>query len=332
MDDLNDVFRNAKCLRMTFDEWLRSYPWLNDHGRQCIVSADLDGVACSLLQSLKCHWKTVGIYDGKFLALYSEIETIDWEQVIFVDVEILRPHIHSIGNHLFALDNTHVDCLRSVFPKCMNPNLWRRINVNDSFQRKYPFSTLPLFLAAHALHDDAFELDRFWMGLALHTDSSFTNAAHYQANALDWLAAMDTNGASPGLDRMCRLLKRVPGQSMLALLNEVQTWIGAAGFGAKQRACRFDPRVDSDNDRIAALVNRLFTELDQRANLPFGQMPVYREEFRTEVLPNDAKTRRRRSFEHAFAQRVISMAATARSDKGLSVTVPNSDTPIICLR
>jgi len=317
---------------MTFDEWLRLFPWLHQPNRQCIVSADLDGVACALLQSITLHWETVGTYDSKLLSLYVPVDRIDWDNVIFIDVEILRASIQSIGNHLFALDADDVEHLRSTLSNCANPNLWRGINVNDSFGSKYPFSTLPLLLASHALRDNAFRLSRFWMALVLHTDSSFTNAAHYQANALDWLSAMDTDGRSPGLDRMCRKLKRIPGQMMLALLNEVQTWAGKAGFGKKQRACRFDPRVASDNERITALLDRLMDELGEHVALPFGSDPVYTEEYTLETYRNDTKGRRTETFRMAREHRVLSMAATGKTETGLSITFPNPDSPVTVLR
>lgn len=317
---------------MEFDEWLRSFPWLFESNRKCIVSADLDGVACGLLQGLTLSWQTVGTYDGKLLALYESVDRIDWRTVVFVDVEIFRRSIRSIGNHLFAIDRDDVDRLRNEFPHCASPNLWRGINVRECFQRKYPFSTLPILLASHAVSDDSFELDRFWLSLVLHTDSSFTNAAMYQANALDWLSAMNTHGRSAGLDRMCRYLNRIPGQSMIGLLNHVQSWISEAGFGGLQRACRFDPRDNASNERVALLVERLMEELGSRVSLPFGRVPEYVEEFETAVLPNHTVGRRKVAFDSAWSRRVLSMAATGRSDKGLSVTYPNPDSPVAVLR
>jgi len=317
---------------MTFDGWLREFQWLREPNRPCIVSADLDGVASAMLQGAYLGWRTVGIYDGKLLALYEPPADIDWDGVVFIDVEILRPEIHSIGNHLFALDSQDVTDLRSTYGKCANPNLWRGINVYDSFQRKYPFSTLPMLLASLAIEDDTFDLSRFWMALVLHTDSSFTNAGVYQANALDWLEAMDTRGRAAGLDRMCRKLNRTPGRTMLALLDEVQRWAGEAGFGGLQRACRFDPRESAQNERIRALAARLQQEAGLDTSLPFGNAPVYCEQFKFETLPNHTVGRRKNAFAYAREKRVLSMAATGRTESGLSITLPNPDSEVVALR
>jgi hypothetical protein len=317
---------------MTFDEWLRSFPWLHQPNRQCLVSTDLDGVSCALLQSIELNWSTVGTYDGKLLTLYVPIGRVDWENVVFIDVEVLRSSIHSIGNHLFAMDGDDVRFLRSEFPHCASPNLWRGINVNDSFQGKYPFGTLPLLIASHALRDDAFDLHRLWLALMLHTDSSLTNAARYQANALDWLAAMDTGGRVPGLDRMCRRIKRTPGETMLSLLDEVQRWAAEAGFGGLQRPCRFDPRNPDESARMVTLIEKMTDELGVSVSLPFGSVPIYSEEFETCSLANHTVGRRRDAFARARRLRALSMAATGRTATGLSVTRPNADSPIVPLR
>lgn len=285
-----------------------------------------------LLQMCEQEWCPVGVYDGKLLALYVQPEDIDWRDVVFIDVEILRAEIHSIGNHLLALDQDDVAHLCTSYPHCANPNLWRAINVTDSFQSKYPFSTLPLLLSTHAIRDDSFRLHPVWLALMLHTDSSFTNAAQYQRNALDWLEAMRSDGRSPGLDQMCRTLKRMPGQIMISLLNDVQTWAREAGFGPLQRACRFDPRGLEHRDKICLLLNRIMTELGIHQNLPFAIQPVYVEEFRTGVLPNHTKGKRAASFLSARSGRALSMAATGRSESGLSITLPNTRSRIVALR
>jgi len=326
---------------LTFEQWLSSFEWLNERNRQCIVSADLDGVACSILQGSRLDWKTVGVYDGSKLGLYLNIDEVDWDSVVFLDVEILRPGIHSIGNHLLTNEEQDVQDLRNSYPRCANPNLWRKITVADNFQKKYPFSTLPLLLAAHCVNDHAFQVSRIWLALTLHTYSSFTNAAKYQENALEWLEAMQCiNNESKfakicppyGLSKFCRILKRLPAQIAMSLVNSVHECASESGFGKNQRACRFDSTNEKDRIKIGTLSNRICGKIDFSGNLPFEKKPTEVLEFSVEKKPIDAKGRARNSFLFAKNRRALSMAATGRTKEGLSMTLPDNRCPVEMLR
>jgi len=309
---------------MTFDAWLRGFPWLFQRDLPCVISADLDGIACGLLQQETLGWRVIGTYDGSAFCLWEQPNSVVWDDVVFLDVEILRPRARSLGNHLFVLDEDDVARLRRETAQCANPNLWRGINVRDSFQRKYPFSTLPLLLAARVLDDSDFQVTRAWIALSLHTDSSFTNAATYQANALDWLRVMGED-VPDSLKRFCRVLERLPAQTAILMLHQVQEWAAAASFGAKQRACRFDPRNDTRRERAKHLMDRLRSETSCQTLLPLDRAPVYSETFTTELLPLHTKGRQVTSFVRARSVRAVSMAATGRSEEGLSITLPNQN-------
>lgn len=314
---------------MRFEDWLSSFPWLVEPGLQCVVSSDLDGLSCAMLQHHRLGWTTVGAYDGAFLTLYEAPADIDWTSVVFLDVEILRGPIRSIGNHLLAADTDDVQRIRQALPNCANPNLWRGINVHASFQQKYPFSTLPLLLAAHCIADGAFDVDDTWLALALHTDSSFTNAAKYQANALAWIDVMGQDGTSVGLRRFCRTLSNLRALAAMRHVNEVHGWASASGFGKNQRACRFGPRTDP---RIVTMQAQIGTQLGMASSIPLGLDPHSEIEFETMKLPIHTKGRMYASFETARRHRALSMAATGRTAEGLSLTVPAANCPIELLR
>jgi hypothetical protein len=309
---------------MTFEEWLGSFDWLADRDRPVIVSADLDGIACGLLQQAQLGWRIIGTYDGAAVCLYVQPDDPQLHEVVFVDMEILRSRVRSIGNHLFALDDEDVAFLQAEFLNCVSPNLWRGINVRATFQQKYPFSTLPLLLAGHTVRNPDFRVERPWLALALHTDSSFTNAAVYQANALEWLACIRSNSENKGLARFCRRLERLSAQQAVALLNEVQTWAHEAGFGGKQRPCRFDLRSEAQRVRVCRLLERLRCETGIAPDTPFANAPTYVEEFETLKLPLHTLGRQKTSFDTARTRRAISMAATGRTILGLQATVPNT--------
>lgn len=315
---------------MTFEEWLKSFPWLHERDLPCIVSADLDGIACGLLQQHVLNWSVVGTYDGVTLCLARQPSEINWTKVVFLDVEILRPSIRSVGNHLFALDAEDAKRLARDLPNCANPNLWREMNIRATFQSKYPFGTLPLLLASQSIRSEKFEVSQAWMALALHTDSAFTNAATYQQNALNWLNLMG-DGAGDGLERFCRLLARLPVQKALVLLQEVQSWASESGFGKLQRSCQFDASLVHERELAARLIDRLRLELKIEARPPISDAPVYVEKFRTlKTSLSAAKFRQAAAIQTAMAERVISMAATTLDPKkdGLSATLPNPNSPI----
>jgi len=306
-----------------FDQWLGSFPWLNERGLPCIISADLDGLCCGLFQQEHLEWRVVGTYDGSRLAMWESPEAIDWQRLVFLDVEILRSDARSIGNHLLASDIDDVARLRTEFPNCANPNLWRGINVNDSFQQKYPYSTLPLIIAAHLLRDPEYRVPEAWLALILQTDSSFTNAAMYQANALKWLELMGMGEDESSIRRLCEILRRLPVQIALHLVERVQGWAKEAGYGVMQRSCRFDPSDSENLARAERLLARVRSETNSGSTLPLERKPVVVETFKTAKLPIDSKGRRQSSFAAASAGRAVSLAATARSDEGLSFTLPN---------
>jgi hypothetical protein len=311
---------------------LQSFAWLSERDLPCIVSADLDGISSALLQGHVLGWKTVGTYDGYKLCLYQSPDSVNWEQTVFIDIEILRPTARSIGNHMLTWDKSDAATLTAQIPQCANPNLWQGFHAGENFQRKYPFGTLPLLIASVTVANPAFDISRAWLSLVLHTDSSFTNAAMYQSNALYWLSAMGVPCTSPGLDRLCTLLSRVPAQTALGLLNDVQEWVSEAGFGAKMRACRFDPTDDGDRLRLATLTKRLIAETKADIELPFAQPPVSVTNFDTAKLPIHTKGRAIASLKQVRECRVFSMAITGRSHEGLSCTFPAPNCPVALFR
>ncbi len=167
-----------------------------------------------------------------------------------------------------------------------------------------------------------------WIALSLHTDSSLTNAAVYQDNALEWLGAMGSGASPEGLRKLCELLRRLPMQSALRLVNQVQGWTAEAGFGKLQRACRFNLREPGQHARANVLLEILRRETGATAaGLQHVLAPVHCVEFETRKLPIHTKGRRAASFAEARSVRALSLAATGQTDEGLSLTVPPGTPP-----
>jgi hypothetical protein len=315
---------------ISFENWLRSYPWLSQRDLPCIISADLDGISCGLLQQEAFGWNVIGTYDGELLCTWTRPEQIDWDEIVFIDVEIMRPTARSIGNHLLAVDADCDEVLRKTLTNCVNPNLWRRINAWNSFQRKFPFSTLPLLVSSRVLQNPDYRVSHEWLALVLQTDSSFTNAAQYQKNALDWLEVMGMNSGPSPLRHFCGLLAKIPAQTALRLVADVQEWASDAGFGSKQRACRFDPSNGQSLERACKLAANVREVTGSSSALPFTAPPVHVERLQTAKMHADSLGRLRQSVNAANKDRVVSMAITARTAEGFSYTksVPSSACPL----
>lgn len=315
-----------------FDRWLASFAWLRQRGLPCIISPDLDGLACGMFQQRFLGWSIKGTYDGARLCLWEAPKQIDWGRVVFLDLEILRPEARCIGNHMLAIDREHAADLTRELPHCANPNVWREFNAWDSFQRKYPFGTLPLLIASSLCGGGEVRVDRAWLSLILQTDSAFTNAAMYQANALDWLKVMGEVESSPGISRLCTLLRRLPAQTALALVENVQQMAGRAGFGPKQRACRFDPADEVKRGKAAAL-SAAIAEAVGASDLSWLRTPpVCVERFETATLPAHSKRALRESLATAKSDRVVSMAITGATKEGFSYTRANPQSRVPLFR
>ena len=317
---------------LPFDRWLELFPWLHDRDRPCVISADLDGMACGMFQQEHLNWKIVGTYDGNRLSLWEAADAIDWNAVVFLDLEILRPEAKSIGNHLLLAEAAGVDEFRTKFPHCANPNLWRRISVWEGFQQKFPFGTLPLVIAAHLLRQPDYRVPEAWLALLLQTDSGFTNAATYQANALAWLADMRNTSRPGAIGRLCDVLARLPAIVAMSMVEKVQSWAEQAGYGGKQRACRFDVAKDDSRERALRLAKVIQTNAQTRAIPPFDRKPYLTEEYETGCMPSKTLQGLRAGVAFVERARVISMAFTARNEEGLSYTLPKADSAVPLFR
>tara|TARA_E500000318_G_C3543810_1_gene205747 strand:- start:196 stop:1068 length:873 start_codon:yes stop_codon:yes gene_type:complete len=283
-------------------------------------------VSCGLFQQIHLNWTVAGSYDGAKLSLFLDPDQMDWERVVFLDMEILRRNAKSCGNHLLSAFDLHLESQKSELINCANPNLWRGIQTWNSFQQKYPFSTLPLIIAAHMTRDPDYRITDTWISLILQTDSTFTNAAKYQENALAWLSEMGkTEQETAPIGRLCDSLRRLPAIRALKHIDTIQSWAKNSGFGAKQRPCRFDPTVPEQLTKIIHLTDYVIESLECNAHNPIDVAAVYHETFRTELLPSHTKRVLIQGVERINDVRAISLAITSRTDKGLSITHSKHD-------
>lgn len=88
-------------MALDYEALLRQYPWIVERDQNCILSPDSDGLLCGLLMSHYLNWKIRGFYNGKVFAIEQGISPAN---CIFLDMEIFRSNIRSVGQHMVMYD------------------------------------------------------------------------------------------------------------------------------------------------------------------------------------------------------------------------------------
>jgi hypothetical protein len=176
---------------------INAHPWVIQPERQYIISPDSDGFLCGLLVTNILHGKIAGYYDGKILVMKNEI---DYGDCIFLDMEINRRDIPSIGNHLVEYDHNLTVNNRN-FNECIQPNNLRGFDGKNSFQQKYPFATIHLLLSILQVAGVITNLPDDAMGPLIFTDGVGNNLFGYPENCLEWIGYL-------GIDQPTHILNK----------------------------------------------------------------------------------------------------------------------------
>ena len=83
--------------QINYKELLQRHPWIITKDKTCLLSPDSDGLLCGLVMSNLLNWEIGGFYDSKALIIKNGV---DHNQCAFLDIEINRKGVPSIGNHL----------------------------------------------------------------------------------------------------------------------------------------------------------------------------------------------------------------------------------------
>lgn len=307
-------------MKLSFADYLERHSWLTNRGHLCIASPDIDGLLCALITGAILDWKWVGFHDGKKIVFWTDPQQNLWPNAVFLDFEVLRPDVRSVGNHLLTFDKSDAARLEKSCPGLMNPNLRRGIHFDTDFARKYPFGTLLILYSAFAFRGLT-EPDPRHLAALYYPDSGLEKAMIYKDNALDWLAAM--GAAQSRLAPLCRMISEQTVFGALNVLSRMQEIVARSGFGRKEKAARFDPENPKDRKRAARLADLLSEMTGWKARLPLNTPPCVVKKFETRRSALDAKGRARKSFEKAHQDGALSLAATGRTSAGLSYTVPS---------
>jgi hypothetical protein len=171
---------------------IEQYPWTAEKNRKCILSPDSDGFLCALLITNILDWEVAGFYDGKILIVK---DGVDYHDCVFLDMEINRSGVGSIGNHLIDY-NLRIEIENHNFDQCVQPNMLRGFDGKTAFQRKYPFGAVHLLIGI--LQEGGFisELPDSAVSSLLFADGVGNNLFGYPENCLDWINYLKINNES----------------------------------------------------------------------------------------------------------------------------------------
>ncbi len=158
------------------------FPWIIENEQNCILSPDSDGLLCGLFMSHFLNWRIKGFYDGKVMILESGISASD---CIFLDMEIFRRNIRSIGHHMVLYNQSDIPENWDNFDNCIQPNNMRGYDRLHTFRLKYPLATIHLLIGILGSQTEI-EIPESAICPLLFTDGTYKVLFTYPENVLNW--------------------------------------------------------------------------------------------------------------------------------------------------
>ncbi len=169
--------------RINYTGILKRHPWITEKNQKVILSPDSDGLLCGLFMSNFLDWEIVGFYDGKVLVLNKGLSAKD---CIFLDMEIFRKDIRSVGHHMVLYDINDLPRNWSNFENSIQPNNIRGYDYHHVFNLKYPLATIHLLIGILG-NKIKFNIPESAICPLVYTDGTFKNLFNYPENCLSWL-------------------------------------------------------------------------------------------------------------------------------------------------
>ena len=207
---------------------IKKYPWLIIRGQNCVLSPDSDGLLCGLLMSYYLDWKIRGFYDGKILAVK---QGGDLKECIFLDMEIFRPNIRSVGQHMVMYDKADLPPNWNNFEKCVSANNLRDYDFKNNFSQKYPFGTVHILLSILG-QNMKIPIPKSAISSLLYTDGTFKNQFNYPENCLSWLDFLGVSRSNNPLQKVF-LNKHYSTYELMVELKDLFSKINAIGGGKR---------------------------------------------------------------------------------------------------
>jgi hypothetical protein len=196
-----------------------NYPWITKKNQKCILSPDSDGLLCGLFMSYYMNWEVVGFYDGKVAVIKEGVNPSD-EDVVFLDIEIYRKNIRSMGHHMLSLNNRWLPLdWNDNFRNCIQPNLFRGFDGKNTFRLKYPLATIH-FLIGILENELQIEVNDRAIFPLIFTDGTYNVMFSYPENVMLWWHYLK-------IEKNSKLLNKVflnEDYSVVKLMKEMQNF------------------------------------------------------------------------------------------------------------
>jgi len=184
--------------RVSYENIIKTYPWIVEENHNCILSPDTDGLLCGLFMSNYLNWNIRGFYDGKIMLLDKNYPVTD---CIFLDMEIYRDEIRSVGHHMVQFNKNRVPNNWKNFDNCIQPNNIRNYDGYKNFSLKYPFATIHLLLGILSFNNKI-KIPNSALCPLLYVDGVFKNLFGYPENCIDWLKFLQAESNSNALNEI----------------------------------------------------------------------------------------------------------------------------------
>lgn len=214
--------------RIDCSQLIAAHPWITQRQQNCILSPDSDGLLCGLLMSHYLGWKIRGFYDGKVLVIDEGINPRD---CVFLDMEIFRPNIRSVGQHMVMYDKADLPPNWNNFKGCVAANNLRNYDFKNNFSKKYPLGTIHLLLAILG-HTMPIGIQKSAVSPLLYTDGTFKNQFNYPENVLDWLDFLGASEVGNPLQKIF-LNRLYSTYELMVELRDLFSKISAVGGGKR---------------------------------------------------------------------------------------------------
>lgn len=195
---------------------IKQQNWIVQKNYNCILSPDSDGFLCGLFMSHYFNWKIKGFYDGKVLLLNKDISVFD-KNCAFLDIEIFRKTVKSIGHHMLKYNKRLTNIDFSGFDNTIQPNLLRNYDGKNEFRLKYPLATIHFLIAIAASQKVKIDLPDSALAPLFFVDGTFQVLYTYPENVLNWLNFLRINEKDNPLRKIFMNEKQTVHSQMLIM-------------------------------------------------------------------------------------------------------------------
>lgn len=203
--------------KINYKEIISQYPWIIKKDQCAVISSDTDGFLCGLFMSNYLNWKIVGFYDGKILKIKRNISVKD---CVFLDMEILRNDVHSVGHHMNLHNiNNPPSSYHQIMKNCINPNYIRQFDRAHNFPQKYPLGSIHLlFFIIDNTYNNLAKIKKEGLGTIFFADGIWKILFKYTNNFLDWFQFLDVGERTDWWKKLQEI-------SVIDLIKEIDTLI-----------------------------------------------------------------------------------------------------------